>query len=122
MDYEYADVSDLLGRVVKRIQQNGNESIIFFMEDGDVYKMFHEQDCCEDVRIEEIHGNLDDLCGSPILMAEEVCVGPKWTAWGRERATFYKFATIRGYVTIRWYGESNGYYSERVDFVKLEDD
>ncbi len=33
--------------------------------------------------------------------------------------TFYRFATVRGYVTIRWFGSSNGYYSEQASFARI---
>ena len=78
------------------------------------------QDCCESVDIDDVCGDLGDLVGSPILQAEEVDGGQLPAREdGYEVSytwTFYKFATIKGSVTVRWYGESNGYYSEEVDF------
>ena len=107
----------LLGKTVTKIEGAVEESkeILFTTETGDVFRMYHEQDCCEDVRVEDVGGDIRDLIGSPILLAEEAtnegeCDYGDTCTW-----TWYHFATIKGYVTIRWYGESNGYYSESVD-------
>lgn len=121
---DWVDVSVLLNRVVNRIDYNGSDEIRFFMEDGDEYLMYHEQDCCENVRVEDVIGDLKDLEGSPILVAEEVSGETpedfEVNEWRESYTwTFYKFSTIKGSVTLRWLGESNGYYSERVDFVKI---
>lgn len=86
--------------------------------DNEQYFMHHEQDCCEYVYIEDVIGNMRDLIGYPLLMAEKMTKsgdGDEYTEW-----TFYKFATIKGYVTIRWCGTSNGYYSVDVEFSKLK--
>lgn len=121
-----AQISDLIGKTLSKITQEHDE-LIFITLDGDRYKMLHFQDCCESVSIEDINGDLDDLIGSPILVAEEVSNYKPLQADDILKTnqaesctwTFYKFATEKGYVTIRWFGESNGYYSEGVDFIKL---
>lgn len=125
--YPKVDVSVLMHRTITNLQQNGYDELLFTMDNGDRYIMYHSQDCCEYVRIEDIDGDLNDLVGSPILQAEEV-TGETQDAWEEDERqdsytwTFYKFATIKGSVTLRWLGESNGYYSESVDFGKVEDD
>lgn len=116
-----AQFSDLLGKTLTRVEQRDAERLEFYCEDGSKFALHHQQDCCETVQLEEIVGDLADLVGSPILQAEEATnsdnkpgqYAESWT-W-----TFYKLATIKGNVTLRWLGESNGYYSEGVDFDKF---
>lgn len=122
-------IDDLLGKIITEITR-GDDELIFKTTDGYTYKMYHERDCCEHVYIEDIIGDLDDLIGTPVTMAE--CVhqdGDKNKPendddyWMDDSSTwtFYKLATYKGYVTIRWFGTSNGYYSETADFARLED-
>ena len=134
-----AEVNELVGKTLTKIENNGDE-LIFHCDTGEKYKLFHDQDCCESVSIDDICGELDDLIGTPIIVAEEVsndafkktfddkfCHRDRYGSltdaegnWKPESYTwtFYKFATIKGYVDVRWFGESNGYYFESVDFRK----
>lgn len=120
--YEYIEFNNLIGKELNKIEINEEkDEIIFHCEDGSIYKMYHEQECCESVYIEDICGVFNDLIGTPIIMAEESTnsENPKSEYDESFTWTFYKLATVKGYVTIRWYGESNGYYSESVNFEKI---
>ncbi len=118
------NIQELLGKTFIKIDK-GDDVIDFISSDGYIYSMCHQQDCCESVVIDDINGDLEDLVGSPILQSEEATSSdnPDGEAYEYESQTwtFYKFATKKGHVTIRWYGSSNGYYSESVDIYKTED-
>ena len=124
---EYLDVNTMISMTmtsVERSEHDGSDALIFTSTDGRVFKLFHNQDCCENVGIEDIAGNLSDLIGTPLLQSEEVSSespvrGPNDYVPESETWTFYKFGTIKGYVTVRWWGTSNGYYSESVDFAEF---
>lgn len=105
------------GLTLTDVRQVSDEKI-HFVSDDRKFEMLHHQDCCESVYIEDVNGDLMDLVGSPILVAEEreennPEAGESGT-W-----TFYTLRTNKGSVDIRWNGESNGYYSESVDFVEI---
>ena len=122
---EYLDVSALRGLTMTSVENLDNEQLVFIVDDGRVFKLWHSQHCCEDVHIEDISGNLSDLVGSPFIQSEEVSSDPPARSADEyvpesETWTFYKFGTAKGYVTVRWWGTSNGYYSESVDFGQFE--
>jgi hypothetical protein len=125
------EFNSLLGKTLIKIESDDDE--IKFYTFTHVYTLTHDQDCCESVKVESITGDLEDLIGNPITLAEEA--SNSWHASDEAKVmhalmpneplsrhdeswtwTFYKLATIKGYVDIRWYGCSNGYYSESVSF------
>lgn len=120
-----SELKELIGKVVTYVENIDNREIIFTTNEGRRYKLYHFQDCCESVTVEDICGDLSDLVGEPILIAEESSSRENPSGASRRYQddsftwTFYKFATRKGYVDIRWYGESNGYYSESVDFMEI---
>ena len=97
----------------------GDGEMLFETAQGERFMFAHSQDCCESVDINDIVGDFQDLVGEPLLLAEQVQGETPVDFNERDHEsvtwTFYKFATHKGYVDVRWLGESNGYYSEGVD-------
>lgn len=103
----YVELNPIIGLTFDLIEASEYE-IIFHAQGGRKFRMYHEQDCCEAVYVEDIAGDLNDLIGAPVVRAEERSQDDP-DAYESGVWTFYEFATIKGSVTIRWYGSSNHY-------------
>lgn len=123
-----AEFSDLVGKTITRITGKiGDETLTLNCSDGTTYQMQYYSDCCASCTLEDVVGELDNLLGSPILKAEEVeshtnppDVKPETIEYQDSFTwTFYHLSTVKGTVTLRWYGSSNGYYSESVTFERV---
>jgi hypothetical protein len=111
-----AKIEDMVGKVFTRVTGGVGEGAMVFENATERFVFFHSQDCCESVDINDIAGDLEDLVGEPLWIAVEVsgATEPDEEHYESYTYTFYKFATRKGYVDVRWLGESNGYYSEGV--------
>ncbi len=140
-DYKHESVAfeELKGKRLKSIDilpYEDGKVIVFCCSDDDMFALYHGQECCEDVWLEDVCGDLDDLIESDILIAEfatnqDEPIGEPYNRglvekgqdftnhWRSLTWSFYKLATIKGYVTFTWKGMSNGYYSEKVAFSRL---
>lgn len=88
------------------VKTNHEKEVISRIEFG------HDQDCCELVRLYEYHGS---------IQAGEKLIDIKVTTDNYDEAyesgtwTFITIETDKSTLTLRFLGESNGYYSEEVD-------
>ena len=106
----------LVGKTMFAVESD-QDKITMYCDDGRIYTMMHHQDCCETVVLDDVCGDLKDLVGPPLIVAEFNTNKDEDPDYDSATWTFYRFATIKGHVTARWHGSSNGYYSESVDLV-----
>ena len=123
--------SDLEGKKVVEIlgAEVGSEKLTFVCDDGEKYSMEYFGECCASCSIEDIAGDTADLIGT-IVRAEDPSSLDNFNENDEAKAahggyepdsftwTFFIVGTTKGTVTIRWYGSSNGYYSESPNFYK----
>lgn len=117
-------IADLIGKVLIGVDvvrpDDDIKELVFHCMTTERYRMWHDQDCCESVFLHEVIGDMADLHGLVIDAREEsrsadgdpnISESGTWT--------FYIIQTQKGAVTLRWLGESNGYYSEDVSFDRI---
>jgi len=114
-------VGEIISEITLKTDDNNYEQLIFKTESGKIFKMFHENDCCEIVYLEDvIGGRLTDLLGETV-----VDVDIKTNSIKNNKNTeiyieyyFYEIKTNENTITLRWYGDSE-YYSAYVDFEEI---
>jgi hypothetical protein len=113
------DFFTLKGQTIRKIIALNTGSLKIFT-DKYKYHLYHEQDCCENVRLVKIIGDIDNILNEEIIFAEEDS-GANDPAWHtgynyNDHHTWTKFAlgTKNAYVEFWFLGESNGYYSEHI--------
>jgi len=111
----------LKGGIIKEIigLEENSTSVIFHIETNlnnvkriIVVDFNHHQDCCEQFWLEEYHGNIQvgDVIREISIREEEAQGNYDSATW-----SFLVIETQMNSITLRFCGESNGYYSESCD-------
>lgn len=120
----YAEWFDLEGRTIESTEI-GRDWLNIFCEDGTQWQLFHRQDCCESVNFKDTQGDPAELIGKKILKAY-TDRGSESNSWwdtsNSESSTWEEFTLEASGVKVTWRsaGESNGYYSETMNFEQTK--
>lgn len=141
--YESTITSEIFGEesnissisLADRQTTGDKDTVIIGLENGNQVILTHDADCCESVYLidedKDNYQSLRDLVGNKLLKIEiksnsdesllqpdpsgDVYI-PMSFLW-----TFVTLYTDKDVVQLRWFGESNGYYSEEVDvYIRYE--
>ena len=119
-------ISDLIGKRIVSVHglDAGSERVTIDCDDGSKYSMFHQQDCCESVWLEDVCGDVNDLVDALVIDARSEnnadSAFPEGMVLECGEWTFYIIQTDKGCVTLRWLGDSNGYYSTDARFERIK--
>lgn len=116
----YDDINEInktfLNKKITKIDGLSIDSteVIIHFKKGKI-RFYHEQDCCENVSLEDFSGNVNLENERFYEIVEKKCnLGPKDNYDDSFTWTFYTIKTSKGYLDLRFYGTSNGYYSESI--------
>jgi hypothetical protein len=114
------ELEKMKGQIIRQVDglEQFSEQVTIKMESRDCFVFYHDQSCCETVRLEDFDLEAEELEGAIVLDAyletnSEDSTGieyPDSFTW-----SFYRIVTNKGALCMRWLGKSNGYYSEEVD-------
>jgi hypothetical protein len=116
---------ELKGQIIKEItglEKNSPE--VNIVTNQTTYKLYHHQDCCESVFVENVIGDEKDILNEEIIFAEEDA-GANDPDWYDEHYndshtwTKYVLKTESASLEFWFLGESNGYYNESVSIKKI---
>ena len=115
---------ELKGKTIKEINglKKGGREVYIRTNDG-TYKLYHEQCCCEYVRVVKVIGNVNKLIGEVIFAEEDAGANePDWYNESFDDShtwTKYVLKTENASLEFWYLGESNGYYGESVSIKKI---
>lgn len=118
----YGNDSDkMIGEILTNVDiGDSEEGVLFTCQSGKQFRMYHSQDCCEWVRIEDQSGDFHKLIGKKLIYVGETNYERGGEVdYGTYTDTEYTFKVDDHTVIVKWHGESNGYYSESVELVEL---
>lgn len=120
-DRKSAELNELVGKVIASINglEKESEEVTITTECGESFILYHEQDCCEWVNLDDFETTSKSIVGGTVVLFEERTDEGEGEYGDTFTWTFYELKTTKGHLMMKWHGESNGYYSESVDFAKM---